>query len=123
MSSEHEMMLHSAGLVVIKRRKLRKRGRFRFVERGAAKVLKRRPSRLCQFGRVGDLSKQTSPFNDHAVDVVIAEEIGNETMRAVGISVHGQHDGMGPIAVLRRNAVLEITGNRLNTESRAANNR
>ena len=105
---EDEAVVDALRLVVFERREIGVGGRFGLVEQGLGEFLELAPAIPLERGGVGDLAEQGSPFDDDAVDVAVAEEVGHVPVLAVGVTVDGVDDEVGAVAVLGRDAVLEV---------------
>src|SRR5207249_6537857 len=70
-----------------------------------------------QGGSIANLAQQAAPFDDDAVDVADAQQIGNPCAFAERVFVDGGDDLFGTGAVARWHAVFEIAGNGLDSEN------
>src|SRR5207248_9733501 len=103
--SKNEPVLDAFGLRVIKRRKLGPGRGLRLVENTFSHCLQSAPARPIQLRRMGNLAEDAAPFNNDAVDVSSAEQLGDPCAFAERIFVNGGDDLFGAGTVLGRHSV------------------
>jgi len=113
---ENQAMVNAFGLVVFQRRKFGHGGGLGFVENRFGRGFQGAPTGPIEVGRVRDSAEQAAPFDDDAINVAGAEQIGDPAMFVQRILVHRGDDLFSPRAVFRRNAIFQIAGNRLKPE-------
>jgi hypothetical protein len=116
-SAQEEAVLGAVGLVRREWRELSEGRGIRFIEEGTREVFEVAPAGPVEVGCVGDLAEETAPFNDDAVDVADAEDIGDPGVFAGGIFMDAGDDLFGIGAVFGRQAIFEVTGDGLEAES------
>ncbi len=122
MSSEDEAVVDAFGLVVLQGREVGEGGGVGFVQDGFGEGLEGAPAGPFEVGGVGDLAQQAAPFDDDAVDVAGADEVGDPGVFAERVLVDGGNDLFGAGAVFGRDAVFEVAGNGLLAEELVAGN-
>ena len=89
MPPEYQAVVHAASLVVFERGEVGQGRGFGLVEDGLGEALQGAPAGPFEVGGVGDLPEQAAPFDDDAVNVARAEEVGNPALLVQGILVDG----------------------------------
>lgn len=121
MPAEHQPVVHAAGLMVFEGGQVGESGGFGLVEDGFGHCLQGAPAEPVQFRGMGDLSQETAPFDDDAVDIARAEQAGDPGLFGEGILVDGCDDLLGPGAVFGRRAIFEVAGDGLQAIPLVAN--
>ena len=95
MPSKNEPVLDPFGLRVIKRRKLGQGRGLRLVENAFGHGLQSTPAGTIELWGVRDLAKDAAPFDNDAVDVSSAEQLGDPCAFAERVFVNGRNDLFG----------------------------
>ena len=69
------------------------------------------PARPVERGRMGDLAEHAAPFDDDAVNVARAEEVGDPRVFVERVFVDAGDDLFRTRAVFGRHTIFEVTGN------------
>ena len=77
MPAQNQAVVHAAGLVVFERGQVGEGGGLGFVEDGFGQGLQGAPAWPVQVRGVCDLPQQAAPFDDDAVNVAGAEQVGD----------------------------------------------
>ncbi|MDB6016090.1 MAG: hypothetical protein JWR19_579 [Pedosphaera sp.] len=109
-------MVHAFGLVILQGRQRGEGGGFGFAQDGFGDGLEFAPAGPFQVGRVGDLAQQAAPFDDDAVDVAGAHEVGDPSVFVQRVFVDGGDNLFGARAIFGRHAVFQIAGDGLLAE-------
>jgi hypothetical protein len=75
--AQDETVVHAFCLVIFEGKQLGEGGRFGFVQDGFGLGSQGTSTRPFEVGSVGDLAEQAVPFDDDAVNVALAEEVGD----------------------------------------------
>ncbi len=113
MAVQDEAVVDPFGLVVFQRREIGDGGRLGFTQNFLGELLKGGPARPFEGGGVGDLPQGAAPLDDDAVDVAGTEQVGDPVVLGERIFMNAGDDYFGAGAILRRDAVLEVAGNGL----------
>ena len=116
MSAEEEAVVNAAGLMIFERWQVGEGRGGGFVEDGFGHGLQGAPAGPVEVGGVGDLAEKAAPFDDDAVDVAGAKEVGEPRVLVERVLVNGGDYLLGADAVFGRDAVFEITGYGLKAE-------
>jgi hypothetical protein len=107
-ASELESVIDPSHLVMFERWKPGVGGGFGFVEECLGHGLELTPSLPVECGCVADLPEHAAPFDDDAVDIAIAEDVGDKAVFGPRIAVDGMDDAIGTIAVFGWHPVFEV---------------
>ena len=123
MSPQNKSMIHAFGLVVGQGRQIGQGRGFGFVQERPGHCLQCPPAGPIKIRCMGDLAKQASPFDNNPINISYPNQIGDPALFAQRIFVNGRDDLLRAGAVLRRKAVFQIAGNRLQTKLFVGSNR
>jgi len=123
MSSQNEAMIDPLRLVILQRRQIRHRRRFRLIQNPFRHRLQCPPTRPLQIWCMRNLPQQTAPLNDHPINISRSDQVAHPSVLIQRILVHRRHNLLRSCSIFRRRAVLKIARDRLQSELLVANHR